>query len=259
MQDSGKSADVLPIVIDNVSGEQTRNRPKKSHQTREQLRIGHRQRLRERFLDQLGGGVADYELLELLLTGAIPRGDVRVLAQNLVGEFGGLGEVFAAAPERLKRVQGLGPAGIAMLKAVNEAGRRVVSGNLKGRHVLGNWQQIIAYCRFHFRHETIENCYGIMLDRGNRVICSTQLSVGTIDRVPIYIREVVRVFLNEGAASAILVHNHPSGKAEPSQADLRITRELIRALHYVEIAFHDHIIITRDDSFSFRNAGLLEI
>ena len=218
---------------------------------------GHRTRLRARFLDGMGAGLSDYELLELLLTGFIPRIDVRALARSMIKEAGGLGSVMASSPERLLTFEGIGPVGLVAIKVVQEIGRRVSVQNLEGRHVLNNWQQLVDYCCLVFQHEVVENCNVILLNRRNHVIRSVRLAVGTVDRVPIYVREVAKVALNEGATAMVLVHNHPSGEAKPSTADLQITKCLKDALGCLDIVLHDHVIISRTDIFSFRNAGLI--
>ncbi len=219
--------------------------------------LGHRQRLRQRFLAGEGAGMPDYEILELILTGANPRGDVKPLAKELLRRFGTLGAVLSAAPERLAEVKGCGEAAVALLKATREAGLRLLRGELGDRPVIGHWQALIDYCRARLRHETNEQFRLIFLDVKNQVVADEQQSRGTIDHTPVYPREVARRALELGAAAVIMVHNHPSGDPTPSRADVEMTRQVAEALKTLGIAVHDHVVIGRDDWRSFRALGLL--
>lgn len=172
--------------------------------------LGHRQRLRQRFLAGEGAGMPDYEILELILTGANPRGDVKPLAKELLRRFGTLGAVLSASPERLAEVKGCGEAAVALLKATREAGLRLLRGELGDRPVIGHWQALIDYCRARLRHETNEQFRLIFLDVKNQVLADEQQSRGTIDHTPVYPREVARRALELGAAAIIMVHNHPT-------------------------------------------------
>ncbi len=196
---------------------------------------GHRQRLRERFLKGGEKSLPDYEVIELLLFGVIPRGDVKPLAKKLLQECGGLSGLLQADVERLKVVPGVGEATIAMLKAVQEAACRLVREDVNVQPVLQSWQSVIDYCRARMSHLTIEQFRLLFLDQKNKIIADELQQQGTIDRTPVFPREVVKRTLELGATSLIMVHNHPSGDPRPSQADIDITRKVIKAARELEI------------------------
>ncbi len=218
---------------------------------------GHRQRLRERFLKGGEKSLPDYEVIELLLFGVIPRGDVKPLAKKLLQECGGLSGLLQADVERLKVVPGVGEATIAMLKAVQEAACRLVREDVNVQPVLQSWQSVIDYCRARMSHLTIEQFRLLFLDQKNKIIADELQSQGTIDRTPVFPREVVKRTLELGATSLIMVHNHPSGDPRPSQADIDITRKVIKAARELEIHVLDHLIIGRFGHTSLREQRLI--
>ncbi|MEJ2015902.1 MAG: DNA repair protein RadC [Limibacillus sp.] len=190
---------------------------------------GHRQRLRERFLERGGASLADYEVIELLLFGAKARGDVKPHAKTLLREFGSLAAVLSAKPEELARVQGLGEASIAALKIVQEAALRLARQDSREGPVLSSWDKVLNYLRIALAEEKVERFHLLFLDRKNRLIADEEQQRGTVDHTPVYPREVVKRALELGASALILVHNHPSGDPTPSKADIAITREIAEA------------------------------
>jgi DNA repair protein RadC len=218
---------------------------------------GHRDRLRRRLLDKGAGSLADYELLEFLLFGARPRGDTKPLAKTLVARFGNLAGVLAASPQDLATVPGMGDASIAVLKVVPEAALRLAREDLAERPIIGSWDNLVAYCRIAMGREKVEQFHLLFLDRKNRLIADEMHQRGTVDHTPVYPREVVKRALELGASALILVHNHPSGDATPSKADIEMTREIEDAAGKLGIALHDHIVIGRADQKSFKSMGLL--
>jgi DNA repair protein RadC len=218
---------------------------------------GHRARLRERFL-AAPGAVPDYEVLEVLLFGANPRGDTKPLAKALLARFGTLGRVLAADAVDLARVDGCGEAAIAMLKAAREASLRVLRHEAAaGGNVLSSWQKLLDYCNARMAENPIEEFRVIFLDRKNGLIADEPQSRGTVDHTPVYPREVVKRALELHASACILVHNHPSGDPAPSRADIEMTRLIRDALKAVDIELHDHVIIGRGRHASFRSQNLL--
>jgi DNA repair protein RadC len=218
---------------------------------------GHRQRLRERFLKGGEKSLPDYEVIELLLFGVIPRGDVKPLAKKLLQECGGLSGLLQADVERLKIIPGVGEATIAMLKAVQEAACRLVREEASTQPILQSWQAVIDYCRARMSHLTIEQFRLLFLDHKNKIIADELQQQGTIDRTPVFPREVVKRTLELGATSLIMVHNHPSGDPRPSQADIDITRKVIKAARELEIHVLDHLIIGRFGHTSLREQRLI--
>jgi len=151
---------------------------------------GHRGRLRERFLQGGSDALHDYEMLELILFHAIPRGDVKPLAKQLLTKFGSFSEVIAAPVARLREVRGLGDASIAELKVVQAAANRLLRGDVKQRQVLSSWSSVVDYCRAAMGFESKEHFRILFLDKGNHLIADEQHQTGTVDHTPVYPREV---------------------------------------------------------------------
>ena len=171
---------------------------------------GHRERLRQRFLQGGSDALHDYEMLELILFRVIPRRDVKPLAKELIEKFGSFSEVIAAPIERLKEVRGLSEACISELKIVQAAANRLVRGEVKARQVLSSWSNVLDYCRAAMAFESKEHFRILFLDKGNHLIADEQHQTGTVDHTPVYPREVVKRALELSATAVILVHNHPT-------------------------------------------------
>ncbi len=218
---------------------------------------GHRERLRERLLTRGGDSLSDYEILEFLLFSARPRGDTKPLAKALLAAFGSLARVLTAEAEALEQVPGMGRASIAALKIVPQAAERLAREEAMAGDVISSWDKLLAYCRLTMAHQPVEQFRLLFLDKRNRLIADEVQQQGTIDHTPVYTREVVKRALELGAAALILVHNHPSGEAEPSAADIAMTEELVSASEKLGIVIHDHLVIGRAGHASFRALGLL--
>lgn len=218
---------------------------------------GHRGRLRDRLIAAGPESLADHEIIELLLTLAIPRRDTKPLAKALLREFGGIGPLVTADAESLKRVPGMGDTAAAAIKIVQAAVLRTLQDEVKDRPVLGNWQGLLDYLRADMAHRINECVHVLHLDSRNHLIRDEIVSEGSIDQSAIYVREVVRRALDFGSAAIILVHNHPSGDPSPSKQDIAITRDIVDACKRLGIAVHDHVIIGRNGHTSLRSQGLI--
>ncbi len=218
---------------------------------------GHRQRLRSRFLAAGGERLPDYEILEMVLFGAIPRGDVKPLAKRLLKRFGSFADVIAAPPETLSEVDGMGEASIAALKIVEAAAQRLGQETVMDSPVLSNWDRLIEYCRMRLGRAEREHFRVLFLNRKNVLIADEEQQRGTIDHTPVYPREVVKRALQLGASAIIMLHNHPSGDPEPSRGDIDMTREIRETAERLGILLHDHVIVTRTGHRSFKAMGLL--
>ncbi len=218
---------------------------------------GHRERLRRRVLDKGVVTLSDLEVLEYLLFGARPRGDTKPLAKALIKRFGSLAGVLGASRQELAGVEGLGEASIAALKIVPEAARRLALEEASERPVIASWDKLLAYCRIAMAHEKVEQFRLLFLDKKNRLIADELQQTGTVDHTPVYPREVIKRALELGASALILVHNHPSGDATPSKADIEMTREVQEAATKLGISVHDHIVISKSGHNSFKSLGLL--
>ncbi|MGP1397847.1 MAG: RadC family protein [Inquilinaceae bacterium] len=217
---------------------------------------GHRDRLRQRFLAAGPDSLPDYELLELLLFGSIPRRDVKPLAKTLLKEFGSLGAVLMAEPLQLERRGGLSAASVAGLKAVAAAAGRMLREEAVARPVLGSWDKLMAYLTVALKYEKAEQFRLLFLDRKNALIADEVQQRGTVDHTPVYPREVAKRALELGASAVILVHNHPSGDPTPSRADIAMTKEVETAAAAVGVTVHDHIIIAAKGHASLRSLNL---
>lgn len=170
--------------------------------------VGHRQRLRERFLGPGGEALPDYELLELVLAMARSRVDTKPLAKKLLKRFGGFAEVISAEPERLKEISGVGEAVVAALKVVRVSALRLARSKVMERSVLSSWQALIDYLSAAMSHDGTEQFRILFLDRKNVLIADERQQRGTVDHTPVYPREVVKRALELGASALIMVHNH---------------------------------------------------
>jgi len=217
---------------------------------------GHRMRLRARFLAD-PEGLPDYELLEMLLFLAQPRGDVKPLAKTLLEHFGSFAEVIVADPVRLRRIKGLGDAGVAALKTAEAAAVRLLGERMRERPVLSSWDRLLDYCRASMAYREVEQFRILFLDTRNRLIADDLQQKGTVNHTPVYPREVIRRALELHATSLILVHNHPSGDPSPSKADIQMTFQIRNAAHAVGVTVHDHVIVGRAGHVSFKAQGIL--
>lgn len=217
---------------------------------------GHRARLRARLLDD-AEGMADYELIEYILTLAIPRRDTKPLAKRLLREFGSLAQLVSADPESLRRVDGIGDTGIAAIKIAHATSLRLLKGKFRDKPLLSSWDALLDWLRADMGPIDIERVRILYLNSRNMLIRDEVASEGSIDQSAIYVREVVRRALELGAAAIIIVHNHPSGSPEPSRQDIAITRDIADAASKLGIAVHDHIIIGGRDYRSLRAMGLM--
>lgn len=219
--------------------------------------VDHRKRLRQRFLDGGPDALPDYELVELLLTMAIPRGDVKPVAKALIARFGSFEGVVNARLDDLRTVKGMGEVAPVALKVVRAAADRLLRQGVMHREVLSSFDAVIDYCRLAMAHEPNEQFRILFLDRKNRLLADEVQQKGTVDHAPVYPREVAKRALELNATAVILVHNHPSGDPTPSRADIAMTKEVAAAAKAVEVVVHDHIVIARDGHASFRALGLL--
>ena len=218
---------------------------------------GHRQRLRDRFLKSGGEPLPDYELLELLLFMAQPRGDMKPVAKALLREFGTFAGVISADADVLKKIDGVGDAAVAALKTAKESAVRLLRDDVMDQPVLSNWQRLLDYCRARLAFEKTEQFRILFLNTKNVLIADELQQKGTVNHTPVYPREVIKRALDLNASAIILVHNHPSGDPEPSRDDIDITKEIREAGAKLGISLHDHVIVARGGITSFKTKGLL--
>jgi DNA repair protein RadC len=218
---------------------------------------GHRSRMRDRLLTAGPDALADHEMLEMILFLALPRRDTKPIARALLARFGTFSNAIAAPLSDLLHIDGLGEAGAAAIKVVQAASIRLIRASVTEKPVMENWDRLIGYLTAALAHEVVEQVRVLFLDTKNRLIADEMLSQGTIDRAPVYPREVVKRALELHASSLILVHNHPSGDPAPSRDDVVMTQEVRRAADTLGIKLFDHIVIGGHRWISFKAQGLL--
>ncbi|MBU1192125.1 MAG: DNA repair protein RadC [Gammaproteobacteria bacterium] len=215
------------------------------------------ERPREKLLQRGAESLSDAELLAIFLrTGTAGRNAIE-LGRDLLEQHGGLRAWLDLPPARLKACRGLGPATIALLMAALELGRRYLLADLQRGDALANPDSTRRFLQSRLRGYPHEVFACLFLDNRHRVIEYEALFRGTIDGASVHPREVVKTALAHNAAAVILAHNHPSGVAEPSQADLHLTRRLREALGLVDIRVLDHLVIGDGEVVSFAERGLL--
>ena len=220
---------------------------------------GHRGRLRERFLKSGIDGMSDYEVIELLLTLAIPRKDVKEAAKRLIQQFGNLKGILDAPVEELRTVEKIGSVTPVALKIIRAAAALYLQQNAEGREILSDPLQLGAFWRMRIGGLANEVFQVGYLDSAYRLLRDgvETLEEGTIDRANVYPRRMVETALRRGAAALVLAHNHPNGNVQPSEQDKLLTRALVLAAEAVQLRIVDHLIVSSSDVFSFRKAGLL--
>ncbi|WP_372619699.1 RadC family protein [Falsiroseomonas sp.] len=218
---------------------------------------GHRHRMRTKLLERGPDALADYELLEMLLFLAMPKGDTKPLAKALINRFGSFAAVLAAPQRDLLEARGLGEHSVAAIKLVQAAAHRLARAELMESPILNNAERLDAYLATVMAREKVEQFRVLFLDPKNRLIADEVQGRGTVNHTPVYPREVVKRALELHATALILVHNHPSGDPTPSRGDLDMTAELRQAATLFGIVLHDHIVVGNGTTFSFRREGLL--
>ncbi len=218
---------------------------------------GHRARLRKRLLEGGAEALADHEVVEYLLTTAIPRRDTKPLARSLVRRFGSLAGVLNADAKALAAHPGMGETSAAAMKIVAVAARRLARQQVREKPVLGSWQALIDYLTIDMAHLTVERVRVLYLNAQNMLIHDEHVGDGSIDEAAIHPREVIRRALDLGATALIVVHNHPSGSPEPSRADIAITNRIAEAGRLLGIVVHDNVIIGREGHVSLKAKGLI--
>lgn len=214
-------------------------------------------RPREKLLARGPAALADAELVALLLRTGLPGLGVLKLSEQLLTRFGGLHGLLRAGPQELATVKGIGPAKRAELAAVLELARRSLQHELRLQPSFESPNQVKAYAQLQLGHLDHEVFAVMFLDAQHRLITWEEMFRGSLTQTSVYPREVVKRALAHNAAALILLHNHPSGVAEPSRADEYLTQTLKAALALVDVRVIDHLVVTRAQVLSFAERGLL--
>lgn len=215
------------------------------------------ERPRERLLRLGAGALSDTELLAIFLRTGVRGKSALDLAREIKQRFGSLNALFAARPEEIAAVPGLGAAKLAQLKAVQELAMRALGERLAGVDVLSSPEAVKAFLQLRLQHLEHEVFMVLFLNAQHGLIAAEELFTGTLTQTSVYPREVVKRALFCNAAAVILAHNHPSGMTEPSRADEALTTALRQALALIDVRVLDHIIVGRGAALSFAERGLL--
>ena len=219
---------------------------------------GHRQRLRERFLSSGLDGFHDYEVIEILLTLAMPRKDCKEAAKEALSRFKTLQGVLEASPQELCRVAGIGPKNLFGIKLIKAVADRYLKKKLIYKDAINDSKALFDYLYHSIGDKNREFFKVIFLDSKNQVIAADTLSEGTLTASSVYPREVIQQALRHDAAALIFAHNHPSGDPKPSSEDVAITRQLVFACKAMGLVAHEHIVIGDNRYYSFADQGYIE-
>lgn len=217
----------------------------------------HRRRLRDRYLKGGIDGLADYEILELLLTFTIPRKDVKPVAKRLIKLFGSLPGVFDAAISDIMKVEGIGEVSAIQIKLLRDVCTRYLEETMISGDVMSNPAAVHEFSRARIGGSPVELFMIIFVNAKNEVTGYEIIGEGSIDNVAVYPRKIVKSAIERNASGLILVHNHPSGHPEPSESDRTLTREIVNASRSLELRILDHLVVTRNDYYSFMDRGLM--
>ena len=219
---------------------------------------GHRERLRQRFLQSWLEGFGEHEIVELLLTLGTPRRDCKPMARQAIRRFKNLKGVLEAPAEELRQIDGLGQRNIIGLKVIRSVAERLLKDRAVTGTVYTSAEDVYQYLKLSISSSSKEVFKVLFLNNRNRLLEIEEASRGTVNRSSVYPREVMERALKHQASGLIFAHNHPSGCLEPSPEDKALTRTLVFAAVFLQMKVLDHLIITRDGYYSFASHGLIE-
>jgi DNA repair protein RadC len=218
---------------------------------------GHRERLRQRFLKNGRKSLADYELLELLLTYAIPRKDTKPMAKALLQKFKSFNAVLNQSTEGLIEIKGIGPQSSTFLSIMRSCIERYLEQNVEHAECISSPEEIVHFVRVELGARQRECLMTLYLSDSNRLLHHAVISEGTVNRTGFYPREILRQGLAHNATGLIIVHNHPNGQPIPSDNDLEMTKKIEEVSAHLAIRLLDHIIVTETQAYSVKTGKLL--
>ena len=221
----------------------------------ETIHKGHRERLKQRFLEEGLDNFTDIQVLELLLFYAIPRADTNPIAHGLLEHFGSLAQVLEADTEELKKVPGIGDHAATLLTLVIDLCRYYQVNCAQQTAILTTLEACGRYLVPRFFGRTRETVFLLCLDAKCKVLCCKEIGEGSVNTASISVRKVVETALAANATTVVLAHNHPSGIAVPSNEDIQTTQRIAAALSAVEIHLADHIVVADGDYVSMVQSG----
>ena len=219
---------------------------------------GHRDRMRRQLKTSSMDSLSDVQVLEVLLYYAAPRGDTNPTAHALLSRFGTLDSVFSAPESELKKVNGVGDAAAQLIRLVPQVARRCLMSRSAQIEILDTTSKCGQYLLPYFHGESEEVVYLLCLDAKCKALDCVLIHRGGVNVASIAARKVVKAALDANATSVVLAHNHPSGVALPSDADVLVTRRIQEALAPLGIRLADHIVVADDDYVSMAESGFLQ-
>ena len=224
----------------------------------EDYQKGHRERLRQRYLERGFAGFSDREKLEYFLCLCIPRKDVKPLADTLLKKYKSISKVIDQTVDELKTVDGIGESTAINIAALRDFFGVYFSDLSKSKaETITKMSALVEMLRASIGHKQNEILFAIFLNAKNEVLATKELGEGTVSQASAFPRKIVEEALKQKATSIILAHNHPGGIAEPSEHDESITTEIQKALALVEISLQDHIILANNEYYSFKRNNLI--
>lgn len=220
--------------------------------------IGHRSRMKNKVLDKGGTSLTELELLEVILMYSIPRKDVKPIAKQLLRKFITLRNILNAEPSLLSDVKGVKDTTICLFKTIEAACLQMLSPKIQKETYLDDWDSVLDFIRLNLSHKHTECLMVIYLNRKKKVITTSITNTSTRASVQIIPSDIVNQCVSTKAASIILVHNHPSGKPTPSDADVKNTRLLAEQLAPLDISLLDHLIVGNNTIYSMNNRGIVK-
>ncbi|MBW1667531.1 MAG: DNA repair protein RadC [Deltaproteobacteria bacterium] len=218
---------------------------------------GHRQRLREKFLEGGLDRFSDEEVVEFLLSLGTPRKDVKPQAREALKRFGSLSNVLSAPIAKLTEIKGIGEKNAAYLNLVHQVAGRYLRDRAKGQQFFNSSKTVFEFL-FHSMRDLKREIFKVLfLNRKNELIADEDVFLGSLSGSAVYPREILSLALEHKAAGLVFVHNHPSGDPSPSAQDKRMTRDLVWASQLLMIQVLDHVIIGRNTYYSFADDGLI--
>lgn len=220
---------------------------------------GHRARLREKFVKHAFTNLHDYEILELILTLCIPRKDVKALAKKLLAKFGTIRAVLEARIDELQTVSGMGMVAPIALHIIRETASFYLQQKAEGQVILNNSFKVEDFWKARLRSLRREVFEVAFLDSNFALFKDgvERLDEGIVDRIYVYPRKIMEAALRRSAAAIIIAHNHPSIIAYPSENDEILTKSIVEAGKHLNVKVLDHLIIAKNEVFSFRKSGIL--
>jgi DNA repair protein RadC len=226
-----------------------------SANSKESVGMGHRKRLRQKFLDHGLEKFIDEEIIELLFTLGTPRRDCKITARQTLKKFGSLAAALEASIEELMEIEGVGPQNAFGLRFIHAIARKFLRDRMLKADYIDSFDAVLDYFTHALRDQKIESFHVIFLNSQNAILHEERLSVGSPHHVILSPRQVMEKALALSASTVVLAHNHPGGQARPSQQDLALTRELVFTARLLDLWVREHLIIAADGYCSFWKEG----